>query len=42
MGSAFVSLLAYLSIQLAIFGFFGAIVAGQLAAEVGIDLPWWA
>ena len=41
-GSAFVSLLAYLSIQLAIFGFFGAIVAGQLAAEVGIDLPWWA
>ena len=28
-GSAFVSLLAYLSIQLAIFGFFGAIVAGN-------------
>jgi amino acid transporter len=41
-GSAFVSLLAYLSIQLAIFGFFGAIVAGQLAAEAGVDLPWWA
>jgi len=41
-GSAFVSLLAYLAIQLAIFGFFGAIVAGQVAAEVGIDLPWWA
>jgi amino acid transporter len=41
-GSAFVCLLAYVCIQLAIFGFFGAIVAGQLAAEVGIDLPWWA
>ncbi|MDJ0347908.1 APC family permease [Cryobacterium sp. PH29-G1] len=35
--SAFVSILAYLSIQLAIYGFFGALMAGQ----VGV-LPWWA
>jgi amino acid transporter len=35
--SAFVSILAYLAIQLAIYGFFG----GLLAAQVGL-LPWWA
>jgi amino acid transporter len=40
-GSAFVSLLAYLAIQLAIFGFFGAVMAGQMEAEFGIDLQWW-
>jgi len=40
-GSAFVSLLAYLAIQLAIYGFFGAIAAGQLGATLGIDLSWW-
>jgi amino acid transporter len=40
--SAFVSLLAYLSIQLAIFGFLGGVAAGQMEAELGIDLPWWA
>lgn len=34
--SAFVSILAYLAIQLAIYGFFG----GLLAAQVGL-LPWW-
>lgn len=41
-GSAFVSLLAYLAIQLAVFGFFGGLAAGQMNAELGIDLPWWA
>jgi amino acid transporter len=35
-GSAFASILAYLSIQLAIYGFFGAVVAGQLGV-----LPWY-
>ncbi len=41
-GSAFVSLLAYLAIQLSIFGFFGAVAAGQLNAKLGSDLSWWA
>lgn len=41
-GSAFVSLLAYIAIQLAIFGFFGAVAAGQFDAEIGLDLSWWA
>jgi amino acid transporter len=41
-GSAFVSLVAYLAIQLAIFGFFGALMAGQMEAQLGISLPWWA
>lgn len=35
--SAFVSILAYVAIQLAIFGFFGAVMAGQAGL-----LPWWA
>jgi amino acid transporter len=40
-GSAYASLLAYLAIQLAIYGFFGAVLAGQMATLVGIDLPWY-
>jgi amino acid transporter len=40
-GSAFVSVLAYLAIQLAIYGFFGGLLAGQLEATVGLALPWW-
>ncbi len=41
-GSAFVSLVAYIAIQLAIFGFFGAVVGGTMNATFGIDLPWYA
>ncbi len=40
-GSAFVSLLAYITIQLAVYGFFGAVMAGQMNAEFGIDWAWW-
>lgn len=40
-GSAFVSLTAYLTIQLAIYGFFGAVMAGQMEAQFGIALDWW-
>lgn len=40
-GSAYASLVAYLAIQLAIFGFFGAVMAGQMDAELGISLDWW-
>ncbi len=35
--SAFVSILAYLTVQLSLFGFFGGLMAGQLGV-----LPWWA
>ena len=41
-GSAYASLVAYLAIQLAIFGFFGAVMHGQMQSELSIDLPWWA
>ncbi|MFG2004544.1 APC family permease [Spirillospora sp. NPDC048911] len=41
-GSAFVSLFAYMVIQLAVFGFFGAVMARQMDTELGIDLAWWA
>jgi amino acid transporter len=40
-GSALTSVLAYLAIQLAIYGFFGGLLAGQLNATFGIDAPWW-
>lgn len=40
-GSAYVSLVAYLAIQLAIYGFFGAVASGQVAAQWGWDIPWW-
>ena len=40
-GSAFVSLAAYVSIQLAIYGFFGAIAAERIAGGLGLEAPWW-
>ena len=36
-GSAFASLVGYITIQLAIYGFFGGLLAGQLPDT----LPWW-
>jgi amino acid transporter len=38
--SAFASVVGYVTIQLAIYGFFGAIVGGQMAS-FGLDLPWY-
>ncbi|WP_395692379.1 APC family permease [Nocardioides sp.] len=40
-GSAFVSLVAYLAVQLAVFGFFGGVVTGQMADSFGIEWKWW-
>jgi amino acid transporter len=40
-GSAFVSLVAYLAVQLAIFGFFGAVASGEFNAQFSIDWPWY-
>jgi amino acid transporter len=41
-GSAFASMVAYVGIQLAIYGFFGGVMSGQMNAQFGIDLPWYA
>ncbi|HET8958660.1 MAG TPA: APC family permease, partial [Microcella sp.] len=38
--SAFAALLAYLTIQLAIYGFFGVVVSG-FASGLGVDAPWF-
>lgn len=40
-GSAFVSLVAYLAVQLAIYGFFGGVVTAQMADKVDIHWKWW-
>jgi amino acid transporter len=41
-GSAFASMVAYVAVQLAIYGFFGAVMAGAMNDQFGLDLPWWA
>jgi amino acid transporter len=41
-GSALVSMVAYLTVQWAIYGFFGAVMAGQMAAQFGIELAWYS
>lgn len=38
--SAFASIVGYVTIQLAIYGFFGAILGGQMAG-LGVDMPWY-
>ena len=40
-GSAFVSLVAYLAVQLAIFGFFGGVASSEIDAKLGISLEWY-
>jgi amino acid transporter len=40
-GSAFVSLVAYIAVQLAIFGFFGALANFQFDDQFGINWPWY-
>lgn len=41
-GSAFISMVAYLAIQLSIYGFLGAVAAFQFNDRLGIDWPWWS
>ena len=40
-GSSFVSLLAYLAIQLAIYGFFGVVVTAQMSSKFSINAQWY-
>jgi amino acid transporter len=40
-GCAFVSVLAYLAVQLAVFGFIGPMIGAQLDDRFGLDQPWW-
>lgn len=39
--SAFTSLVAYITIQLAIYGFFGGLVALEVSARFSIEVPWF-
>ncbi len=40
-GSAFTSMVAYVGVQLALYGFFGAVMSAQMDAQLGIALDWW-
>ncbi|HET8984693.1 MAG TPA: hypothetical protein VFN03_02935, partial [Trueperaceae bacterium] len=40
-GSAFVSLTAYIAVQLAIFGFFGGVASVEIDDKLGINLAWY-
>jgi amino acid transporter len=40
-GSSYVSLVAYLAIQLAIFGFFGSVMGAQMDSTFGLSASWW-
>ena len=40
-GAALISVLAYIGIQLAIYGFFGSLLASQMEAAFGLSAPWW-
>lgn len=39
--SAFASIVGYIGVQVAIYGFFGGLMAGQMGA-LGVNVPWWA
>lgn len=41
-GSAWVAILAYGTIQAAMYGLYGAVFAGMLTAWTGVMVPWWA
>lgn len=41
-GTAFVALIAYNSMQIGIGGLFGAVFSGFMLDKTGIDLDWWA
>lgn len=40
-GSAFVSLLAYLTVQWAVYGFFGYVVSSEVDSQFSRTTPWW-
>jgi hypothetical protein len=41
-GAALTSVLAYITVQLAIYGFLGGLLAHQMEATFGLSAPWWA
>jgi amino acid transporter len=40
-GAAWLALLAYNTVQAAMYGLYGAVFAGLLASSFGLDVPWW-
>jgi amino acid transporter len=40
-GSAYVSVVAYNAVQLCVYGYFGAVMSGEMDSRFGINLAWW-
>lgn len=40
--AAFLALLGYNTMQIGLYGMFGAVASGFLSARLGITVPWWA
>src|SRR5258706_5729702 len=40
-GAAFVAQLAYNTMQIGLYGGFGAVSAGLISDRLGVDAPWW-
>ena len=42
LGAGSIAIWAYLCVQLAVYGFFGAIASGAVQEWFGVSIPWWA
>lgn len=42
LGAGSIAIWAYLCVQLAVYGFFGAVAAGAVQEWFGVSVPWWA
>jgi len=40
-GSAWLALMAYATVQAAMYGLFGAVFSGLIASATGVTIPWW-
>jgi amino acid transporter len=40
--AAMVAVLGYITLQFGLYGLLGAVASGSLAAQFGINVPWWA
>ncbi|WP_158220501.1 APC family permease [Kineosporia sp. A_224] len=42
LGAGSIAIWAYVTVQIAVYGFFGAVASGAVAEWFGVSVPWWA